>query len=75
MSLPTAMSFHHLKKLLGYLKETVDCCLVHKQEEVTSRREEASRREKAIGTWRHSQTQTQAESKATESQRQEDSMR
>ena len=28
MSNPTAMSFHHLKKLLGYLKKTMDYCLV-----------------------------------------------
>ena len=30
---PTAMSFHHLKKFLGYLKKTLGYCLVfHKQE-------------------------------------------
>ena len=27
MSSPTAMSFHHLKKLLGCLKKTMDYCL------------------------------------------------
>ena len=28
MSNPTTMSFHHFKKFLGYLKKTVDYCLV-----------------------------------------------
>ena len=28
MSIPTAMSFHHLKKFLGYLKKAMDYCLV-----------------------------------------------
>ena len=28
MSSPTAMSFHHLKKFLGYLKKTMDYCLI-----------------------------------------------
>ena len=28
MSSPTAMSFHHLKKFLGYLKKATDYCLV-----------------------------------------------
>ena len=31
MSSPTAMSFHHLKKFLGYLKKTVDYCLVRRR--------------------------------------------
>ena len=44
MSNPTAMSFHHLKKLLGYLKKAMDFCLVvdfftgRRREKVMSRR-------------------------------------
>ena len=60
---PTAMPFHHLKKFLGYLTKAI-----HKQEKVMSRKE------KAIGAWRHSQIQPGVETKATESQHQEDSM-
>ena len=72
MSNPTAMAVHHLEKFLGYLKKTMDYCLVL---EFPQAGESISRKEKAIGAWRHSQTQTGVETKATESQHQEDSMR
>ena len=54
MSDPTAMSFHHLKKFLGYLKKAMDYCLVvgfHKQN--------------ATSAWKHSQAQIGVETKAT----------
>ena len=60
---PTTMSFHRLK-LVGYLKKTMDYCLAG----------EDYLKEKATGAGKHSPTQTGVEAKATESQRQEDSM-
>ena len=54
MSSPTAMSFHRLKKFLGYLKKLN----FHKQEKATPRKE------KAIGAWKHSQIQIGVETRA-----------
>ena len=64
MSNPTAMSFHRLKKVLGYLKKAMDYCLVLELPQAGEGY--MTRKEKAISAWR--------KTKATESQHQENSM-
>ena len=62
MSNPTAMSFCHLKKLLGYLKKAIDYCLVVEFPETG---EGYVKKGEAIGAWRHFQIQIGVETRAT----------